>query len=117
MCPTLNLSGKYTPAWQTDSHTKAGFGRYVCEYDSVVVTPHREVQCEPRLSLGNRCGFVPQADYYVSGETRVLCLPSVREGMQRLLNGIARDCKLRPNNLSASELTRSHSRILRHIHR
>ena len=91
----------YTPAWQTDSHTKAGYGRYVCEYDSVVVTP---AKCN--ASLGKRCGFVPQADYYVSGETRVLCLPSVREGMQRLLNGIARDCKLRPNNLSASELTR-----------
>ena len=21
----------YSPAWQTDSHTKAGYGRYVCE--------------------------------------------------------------------------------------
>ena len=91
----------HSPAWNTDRHTKAGYGRYVCEYDSAVVT---RAKCN--RSNGHYCGFVPQADYYVSGETRVLCLPSEREGMQRLLNGIARGCKLRPHNLTASEITR-----------
>jgi hypothetical protein len=91
----------YSPAWQTDSQTKAGYGSYVCEYGSAVVTP---AKCN--RSNGHWCGFVPQADYYVSGETRVLCLPSEREGMQRLLNGIARGCNLRPHNLTASEITR-----------
>ena len=102
----------HSPAWKTDRHTKAGYGRYVCEYDSAVVTRAKcnrsnvVTRAKCNRSNGHYCGFVPQADYYVSGETRVLCLPSEREGMQRLLNGIARGCKLRPHNLTASEITR-----------
>ena len=92
-------------AWETDSHTGAQYGRYVSENSSVVVT---RAAC--RQSRGDWCGFVPQADYYyVSGETRVLCLPSVREGMQRVLNDIAPGCKLRPQNVSATlELPSKH---------
>ena len=74
---------------------------YVSSYGSAVVT---RAKCNQ--SNGHWCGFVPQADYYVSGQTRVLCLPSRQEGMQRLLNGIARGCKLRPHNLTASDSTR-----------